>query len=349
MTDKILFSENIAKDLSELLETYSEDKIFFIVDENTYIHCYPIVQRALKSSYVIQIRAGEKSKTVETANFLWNFLTNHNADRKSIIVNLGGGMITDLGGFVATTYKRGIEFINVPTSLLAMVDASVGGKNGVNLGSYKNHVGTFNEPKKVLISSVFLKTLPKRQMLSGFAEIIKHALLKSEKVWQKIKAINPEEPDLDYMQIIIKESVKIKLDIVRADPQELGIREALNFGHTIGHALETFLLSTGVDIVHGEAVAVGLIMELFLSNQKYTFPLEKLFEVVEYLATYFPSFKIQYSDYEKVYEIMKHDKKNKNNQIIFTLLEAVGKIHTSQVCEKKSVFEAFNFYFQVKK
>lgn len=349
-SSNILFTDNILQELVESLKKYRDDKIFVITDDNTYKYCYPAIREIqIKKTNVVKIPAGEKSKNLPTAQFLWNFLIDNNADRKSVVINLGGGMITDLGGFVASTFKRGIDFINIPTSILAMVDASVGGKNGVNFNHYKNFIGTFNSPKQVLICTDFIKTLPQRHIISGLSEVVKHALLSDDEKWAKVKNINPEDVDFDYLKFVIHDSVKVKEDIVEKDPEEKGIRQALNFGHTVGHAIETFLNNKGYDVYHGEAIAIGLIVELFISNQKFTFPFDKLFEITEYLATYFPSYNFDYDDYEELYSLMKKDKKNTNNQIIFTLLEDVGKIKIEQTCSKETVFEALNFYFQVKK
>lgn len=350
MNETIKFSNNVSVDLNKILLKYNRDKIFVLTDENTFIHCYPLIKTTFtKEPYVIEIPAGEKSKNIETVTFLWNFLTTHNADRKSVLINLGGGMITDLGGFVASTYKRGIDFINIPTTVLGIVDASIGGKNGINLENYKNHIGTFNQPAAIISYTDFLKTLPQKQILSGFAEVIKHSLLSNQETWKKIKNINPEKLDLEELNLILKESSNIKQNIVNNDPKETGIREALNFGHTVGHAIETFFTNKNIDILHGEAIAIGLIAELFISNQKFTFPFEKLFEITEYLATYFPSYKIDYNDYDELYNIMKHDKKNKNNKIIFTLLKNIGEVEINQTCTKKIFFESLNFYYQIKK
>jgi 3-dehydroquinate synthase len=349
MKNDYIFSNNFI-DLKKHISHYHTDKIFVLCDENTFIHCLPkIIDIFDKEPITIQIPAGEDNKSIDTAIFIWNFLTNHNADRKSLLINLGGGMITDLGGFVASTYKRGIDFINIPTTLLAQVDASIGGKNGINLNNYKNIVGLFNPPKLVYINADFLSTLPSQQLRSGFAEVIKHALIDNENTWKKIKTINPENIDLEYLQIIIKESVAIKMKIVNNDPHEKGLREALNFGHTIGHAIETFFNRKKINILHGEAIAIGMIAELFLSNKKFTFDFHKLFEIAEYIATYYPAFKIEYNNYDEIYDIMKHDKKNKNNQIRFSLLKDIGQIQTNQTVDKEDIIQALNFYFQIKR
>ncbi len=345
-----IFSTDIVKDLTQYTQNYKEDKIFVLADENTSKHCYEKISDAFERSPVmIEIPAGEKSKSIETTTFLWNYLTNIKADRKSLLINLGGGVITDIGGFVASTFKRGIDFINIPTSLIAQVDAAIGGKNGINLDEIKNQIGTFRNPVANIISAQFVETLPQRHITSGFAEIVKHSLLESRKEWTKIKAINPQSIDFRYLQHIIEDSAKIKLKFIETDPFEKNEREALNFGHTVGHALESFFLKKGVDILHGEAVSIGLISELFLSNKYLMLDFETLFEVSEYLATYFPSYPLVYDDYEAVWELMKYDKKNKENQIKFTLLKNIGEYKINNTCEKQELFEALNFYYQVKK
>ena len=350
MKNTNFFSQNIKEDLKTIIKRYSDDKIFVLVDDNTFLHCYPLIKNAFaKEPILIEIPAGEKMKNLETTKFLWEFLSNYGANRSSLLINLGGGVITDMGGFAASSYQRGIDFINIPTTILAQVDASIGGKNGVNLNNLKNQIGFFNSPIKNIIYSDFLKTLPKREIIAGFAEIIKHALINSEEDWNKTKTINPENIDLDNFQEIITNSIKIKINFVESDPLEEGRREALNFGHTIGHAVETYINRKGISILHGEAVAIGLIVELFLSNKIFAFDFKKLFEIVEYLATYFSSFELAYEDYEQIYEIMKHDKKNRKNQIRFTLLKDIGDVEIGQTCEKEIIFEALNFYFQVKK
>jgi len=316
--NKIIFTNDVSKELKLTIENYSTSKIFIFTDDNTSKYCYHRILPAFEQEPVlIEIPAGEKMKNIDTANFLWNLLSTHNAERTSLMINLGGGVITDLGGFVASTYKRGIDFINVPTSLLGMIDASIGGKNGINFNNLKNHIGLYNNPKINIISAEFLDTLPEDQMVSGFAELVNHSLLTSQEEWNKIKSINPENVDLDYLQSIIKRSAEIKIRIVDSDPDEKDCREALNFGHTIGHAIESFFTDKNVPILHGEAVAIGLIAELFLSNKNFMFDFKKLFEVVEYLATYFKSFEIKFDEYEQIYEFMKQDKKIKKIKLDF--------------------------------
>ncbi len=349
MENNILIAKNIKSELSELLADFSEEKIFVLTDSNTFIHCLPKIENIFKKKPIIKkIPAGEKSKNIESVYSIWEFLIDNKADRNSLLLNLGGGVITDLGGFAASTFKRGIKYINIPTSLLAMVDAAIGGKNGINFKKYKNQIGIFNNAD-VLIFTKFLETLPQRHLRSGFAEMIKHSLLDSTKTWEKISSVNPQNIDLDYLQILIKESINIKLKIIKSDPFEKGLRKALNFGHTIGHSLETYFSSKNIDILHGEAVAIGLISELFLSNKVFTFNFMKLFEITEYLATYFPSYKINYDDYNEILNIMHQDKKNRNDEIRFSLLERIGKIHINQICSNEDIFQSLNFYYQVKK
>lgn len=345
-----VFTNKVIEELKPIVEKYHQSKIFILTDDNVSQYCLPLIKDDFDfNPILIEIPAGEKMKNIETASFLWDFLSTNNADRTSLLINIGGGVITDMGGFVAATYQRGIDFVNIPTTLLAQVDASIGGKNGVNLNELKNQIGTFKLPIKNIISTKFLETLPKKELIAGFAEVIKHSLLGSDEIWNKIKTINPENIDLIFFQDIVEESAKIKFSIVESDPLENDIREALNFGHTVGHAVETYVNRKGIEILHGEAVAIGLIVELYLSNTVLTFDFKKLFEISEYLATYFSSFDLPYEDYEQIYEIMKHDKKNKNNEIRFTLLKDIGDILVGQVCKKENIFEALNFYFQLKK
>ena len=348
--NNLFFSENIIEELSSFLREKFTNKIFVLFDENTKKYCYPLIQDAfIQKPVEITIPAGEKSKNIDFVKHVWKNLTEKNADRQSLLINIGGGKVSDLGGFAAGTYQRGIEYVNIPTSLLAQIDASVGGKTGINLDDLKNQIGLFNEPKAVFIASKFLKTLPQRELISGLAEMLKHSLLDNQDSWNKIKRIYPERIDFTYLHTLIKESVEFKMKIVKSDPLEKANREALNFGHTIGHAIETYFNRNNIEILHGEAVAIGMICELFLSNKVLSFNFKKLFEVSEYLATYFKSFKIDYNIYDEIYEIMKHDKKNKQDSIRFTLLRDIGDFEINQQCSKEDIFEALNFYFQIQK
>jgi len=348
--NNLTFVDNIDNELADYFKPYSSEKIFVLVDQNTFKNCYPVIRNSLPDSHIIiTIPFGEKSKTLEFVNFIWENLSQAGADRKSLLINLGGGVITDIGGFAAGTYQRGIDFINIPTTLLAQIDASIGGKTGFNLNNLKNQIGIFNLPKAVFISSQFLETLPQREFVSGFAEKIKHALLSGKEYWERLKVIKLETIDPQYLKLLIKESINIKLAIVESDPFEKGNREALNFGHTIGHAIETFFNRRNISILHGEAVAIGIIAELFISNKIASFNYLNLFDVAEFLATYFKSFDFNYNDYDELIDIMKHDKKNKNNSIVFTLLNDFGKFEIGKNCSDEEIVEALNFYFQIKK
>lgn len=350
MEEEIVFCSNIKQDIGELLKNYAQNKIFVISDSNTCDLCFPkIAEVFVNEPHIIKINAGEKNKNLQTTEQIWVEMLKNDADRKSLVINLGGGMVTDIGGFAASTFKRGIDFINIPTSLMAMVDASIGGKNGINLYNFKNQIGLFNLPLKTIICKDFLTTLPQRELISGYAEMIKHGLLWSKKTWSKLRNIDPKNIDYEYLEILIRESVEIKTHFVEQDFKENGLREALNFGHTIGHAIESFFIGQNIDILHGEAVAVGLIVETFLSNKVLSFDIKSLFQVIEYIASFFPSFKIEFKDYMQLIRIMEKDKKNKGGQIRFTLLKNFGEFALNQTCTIEDIIEGFNFYFQVKR
>jgi 3-dehydroquinate synthase len=293
---------------------------------------------------IIEIEAGEIHKTIDTCVGVWNALSNLNADRKSLIINLGGGVVTDLGGFVASTYKRGIKYINVPTSLLAMVDASVGGKTGVDLNTLKNQIGVINIPEMVLVDTHFLCTLPQNEMRSGLAEMLKHGLIFSEEYWNKfidLSLLNIE--DLDEL---IYESIIIKQNIVDLDPFEDNLRLTLNFGHTLGHAIESYYLSnpTKPNLLHGEAVAIGMVLASYLSFKLCGFSEEKNQEIKNLITKIFGRIKINKADYSPIIELLKHDKKNEHGNINFVLLEAMGKPKINCLVENSLIIEAFKFY-----
>ena len=341
-------NENFSDHLISIIRNYNSDKIFILADNNTFKYCYPLIEHVfLQPPFILKIESGEQAKKIGTIEKLWSKLLELNADRKSLLINLGGGVVSDIGGFVASTFKRGISFINIPTTLLSMVDAAIGGKNGINFYNFKNIIGTFSNPQAVIINSEFLKTLPKEHLISGFAEVVKHSLLDSESAWHKVKYINFDEPDFEYLSLIIKESASFKQKIVESDPKEKGVREILNFGHTFGHAIESLFKNKNKEIQHGEAVAIGIICELFLSNKILNFDFQILFEISEFIAKTFPIYKIEYDDYDLIYDFMKQDKKNKDNKIHFTLLEKIGSPIINQTCEKDEIFQALNFYFQM--
>jgi len=296
------------------LDISGYSKIAILVDENTKRDCLPKLQQ-LEKSIVIEIKSGEEYKNIDTCNFIWEQLTKNNFDRNSLLINLGGGVIGDMGGFCASTYKRGIDFLQIPTTLLAMVDASVGGKLGVDFNGLKNQIGLFNNPKSVLVNPDFLKTLPENQLRSGFAEVVKHALISDSNLWKQLALAPFESLDLEN---IIETSVQIKNNIVESDPFEKGDRKKLNFGHTFGHAIESYYLEKGTPILHGEAVFMGLILETEISHLSET---DKN-EIKNYILS---NFALPYTP--KKYNLRKfliNDKKNQNGKISFSLLNSIG-------------------------
>ena len=323
----------------QVLRTYSQ--VALLVDENTKQYCYPLLKPYLKNAILIEIQSGEINKNLTTCGQIWAALTAYNFDRHSLLLNLGGGVIGDMGGFCAATYKRGIDFIQIPTTLLAQVDASVGGKLGVDFQSYKNHIGVFQEPLQVWIHPSFLKTLPERQLLSGLAEVIKHSLIADGKQWEKL-----HRKDVGNWETFIPQSIAIKSKIVAQDPHEtLGIRQALNFGHTVGHAVERFFLGHSErHLLHGEAVAVGMICESFLSWQRGLLSKRDLETIQRYLHKIYGKVKILESEIEPILENVLQDKKNKNRIIKCVLLEGIGNVRTEVEVSEGEVEESLRYY-----
>lgn len=308
--------------IQELDQTISkhEGSVFFLVDENTHEHCLPVVLSELPSLgdfEILEMAAGEENKTLEMANQLWLAMLELNADRYSLLINIGGGVVTDMGGFVAALFKRGIDFIHVPTSLLAMVDAAHGGKTGVDLNMAKNVVGSFSLPSLVVLMPEVLTTLPENHLFSGYAEMLKHALIADKKHWSAI-ALN----ELYIDETIIEKSAAIKIDIVEKDPTEQGMRKVLNFGHTLGHAIESYCLQTGNTVLHGEAVAAGMICAAFLSVKKVGLTEESFQQIVEVVQRNFK--KISVNDIDALLDWLQHDKKNINSEFRFVLIKEIG-------------------------
>lgn len=346
----ISFTNDISN-LQFLLKEYSNKRTFILVDENTKQYCYPLIKHFLPPNIkTIEIKSGEENKTIESVKHIWQSLSENGADRKSLLINLGGGVIGDMGGFAASTFKRGIKFINLPTTLLSQVDASVGGKTGFDFLGLKNEIGCFNAPEKVIIHPGFLRTLDEDNIVSGYAEMIKHALIHDESHYEKLRAFNLDKEGLDYDALLnlIKKSVGIKEYFVRTDPYEANIRKALNFGHTYGHAIESYFMGTDNELLHGKAVAFGMIFELFLSNKKCLFPVVKLLDIAKYITEVYGKLNFTKDNYEAFYKLMQHDKKNDAAGINFTLLSGIGEVEINQNATKQEVFEAFDFYLQLK-
>lgn len=324
-------------------KNYSQ--VIILVDENTKIHCLPKVLEwiNLPDQKVIEIPSGEIHKTIDTCCSVWQKLADFGADRKSILLNIGGGVVTDLGGFVASTYKRGIDFINIPTTLLAMVDASVGGKTGVDFGMLKNQIGVIKAPQAVIIHSKFLSTLEKKQFISGYAEMLKHGLIASEEHWNTLG-----EQKLNVDEQLIKASVAIKAAIVSNDPYEQGERKKLNFGHTLGHAIESYFLEKEFknDLLHGEAIAVGMILESYLSHKLCGLSKIEMDEIKTVITSFYPKVYIDSMEHEEILSYMKHDKKNSHGNVNFTLLTAIGHAVFDKKVDEGLFKEAFSYYKQ---
>ncbi|GIJ96198.1 3-dehydroquinate synthase [Capnocytophaga stomatis] len=343
----VYFNEFGFSFLGNLLQEKNYSKIFILVDENTNQFCLSLFLSELAtetSIEVIEIEAGEEFKNIETCTQVWYALSELGGDRKSLLINLGGGVVTDLGGFVASTYMRGIDFVNIPTTLLAMVDASVGGKTGVDLGALKNQIGVINNPLGVIIDSRFLATLPAEQLRSGMAEMFKHGLIQSEQYWNKM--LNLKDLTLDDLDALIYESVLIKNNVVEQDPTEKSLRKTLNFGHTLGHAIESYCLQNTdrQTLLHGEAIAIGMVLAGFLSVEKLNFPKEKCFEIKEILSQYFEKQYFKQEEIEEIINLMKFDKKNSHGNINFVLLEDIAQPKLDCLIEKELIYRAFNYY-----
>ena len=345
MESRIIISKDIEQQLSCALNSCACDKLFVLMDKTTYALCWPKLEKMLQSyqPILITIEATDTHKDIDSLMNVWKILSDKCGTRQSCLLNLGGGMVTDLGGFAASTFKRGINFINIPTTLLAMVDASVGGKTGINFNGLKNEIGVFNDSRFVLIDTLFLKTLDAKNFYSGYAEMLKHGLISDEKMWKELISFSLFSPDFEQLQRMVSESIQVKEKIVEQDPHEQNIRKALNFGHTFGHAFESWSLSRK-PILHGYAVAYGMICELYLSCIKSGFPTEKMRATVRFIREHFGYLPITCDDYDELITLMTHDKKNRNGIINFTLLGEIGDIHINQTATKDEIKETLDFF-----
>ena len=342
---KVIISEQLEKVLTESVATCQADRSFILTDETTQALCWPVIQNypCVKDAKTITIKAGDTHKDLESISHVWSELQRMGATRHSLLINLGGGMVTDLGGFAASTFKRGISFINIPTTLLSMVDASVGGKTGINFGGLKNEIGVFNNANCVILDTTFLQTLDEENILSGYAEMLKHGLISTEAHWTELMNFNIESPDLKELGDLVAKSVQVKERIVTEDPTEKGIRKALNLGHTVGHAFESLALQRK-PVLHGYAVAWGLVCELYLSVAKTGFPVDKMRQMARYIFEHYGRMPITCDDYPTLLELMTHDKKNTGSNINFTLLGGIGDIRINQTATKEEIEEALDFY-----
>ena len=344
----VIITKNIASELEQYLSSHKYDKIFVLTDENTYDKCFPSLStvQSINNTQQITIKAGDTNKNIEQVLAIWEVLSNSGASRNSLLINLGGGMVTDLGGFAGATFKRGLHTLNIPTTLMASVDAAVGGKTGINFSGLKNEIGSFYNSDCVLIDCVFLQTLDRDNLLSGYAEMIKHGLISDEKVLCDVLSFDfiNNNVDVEKLNELVETSVAIKERIVAEDPTEKSVRKALNLGHTIGHAFESLSFEKKCPILHGHAVAAGLVAELYLSYQCCGFPLETLRRTVNYIKAHYAPFIYYCDDYEVIYELMTHDKKNEGGIINFTLLAKPGDIRINQSIDKEKIFESLDFY-----
>ncbi|MGL4851114.1 MAG: 3-dehydroquinate synthase [Phocaeicola sp.] len=334
------------RNIEDAIAKCPHDRLFILVDTHTQQLCVPLLTEieVCKQAHLITIGAEDSHKTVESLSHVWSDLSNNGATRHSLLINVGGGMVTDLGGFAAATFKRGMSYINIPTTLLAMVDAAVGGKTGINFNGLKNEVGVFSPAESVLIYGEFLRTLDYENIFSGYAEMIKHGLISTPNHWAELVQFDFDTINYEQLQALIAQSVQIKKEVVTEDPYEHGIRKALNLGHTVGHAFESLALQLQMPLLHGYAVAWGLVCELYLSHTKVGFPSDKLRQAVQFVKAHYGTFAFDCTQYDSLYEFMTHDKKNQGGVINFTLLSDIGDIKINQTATKEEVLEMLDFY-----
>lgn len=328
--------------LGNYLRHQGYSRIFVLTDENTAIACWPLLSSQLSGATHFSVKGGERFKSLSTCEAVWQRLSDERADRGAVLVNLGGGLIGDLGGFSAACYKRGISFVQVPTTLLSMVDASVGAKTGVNFAHFKNQVGAFKEPDAVFIDPVFLKTLSEQEVRSGFAEMLKHGLIADQPRWSQLTA-QRDWPD-DWSTEIAA-SIQIKIDIVSQDPFEKGPRKALNFGHTIGHALESFFMEQETKLLHGEAVALGMVAEAYISADHNLLSTAERDQVRDAIFARYPRPSISRNDFPALAELCLQDKKNRDARILCTLLKGLGNFLVDQEINRSDIDSALTYTF----
>lgn len=343
---EVILCESLENSLAEAIKKCPHDRLFILTDEHTHRLCLPQLQNipAIQDATEIIIGAEDVHKNLETLASVWQALSEQGATRHSLLINLGGGMVTDLGGFAAATFKRGIAYINIPTTLLSMVDASVGGKTGINFNGLKNEIGVFAPASSVLLETEFLRSLDAHNFFSGYAEMLKHGLISTPEHLAELLSFDTEQIDYAALKAMVGRSVQVKENIVEQDPKEHGIRKALNLGHTIGHAFESLALAENRPVLHGYAVAWGIVCELYLSHIKTGFPKEKMRQTIQFIKENYGAFAFNCKQYDRLYELMLHDKKNTAGIINFTLLKEVGDICLNQTADKETIFEVLDFY-----
>lgn len=342
LPDYIHITTNAADSLKAFLDEHHFSQIFVLTDEHTGELCWPLIAAALPEQTVhVRVLSGEGNKNLATCSIIWDKLTAENADRRALLINLGGGVITDMGGFCASTYKRGIDFVNIPTTLLAQVDASIGGKLGIDFNGFKNQIGVFQTASKIIVDPIFLGTLPEEELKSGFAEVIKHNLIADQGLYKSLQQAKFSE--IDWLKCI-ESSLKIKNSIVEADPREAGERKFLNFGHTIGHAVESFYLDTERHLRHGEAIAIGMIAEAYLSAKKLELPLAEVADLAGYIASIYQPAPIYTDDFEAIVRLTLQDKKNTGQQVNCVLLKSIGHPVYDVVIDEEEIIAALKYY-----
>lgn len=346
MRQDVIISHHLEQDLFQAISRIQHDKLFVLTDTTTLKLCWPLIRDYpfLQAAKMISIGTTDENKTLQTLASVWEALQRGGATRHSLLICLGGGMVTDLGGFAASTFKRGIHFINIPTTLLSMVDASVGGKTGINFGGLKNEIGVFNNADSVILSSAFLRSLDDSNIRSGYAEMLKHGIISNTENWKELLAFDLDRIDYTRLQQMIATSVAIKEHIVEEDPTEQGLRKALNLGHTSGHAFESLALEENRTVLHGYAVAWGLVCELYLSARRLRFPKEKLSQTLHFIKQTYGVFTFNCKQYDRLYQFMTHDKKNQSGIINFTLMNDIGDIRINQSASKEEIFDMLDFY-----
>ncbi|GAB3197784.1 3-dehydroquinate synthase [Pontibacter aydingkolensis] len=342
MNEAIYIGQDVLQDLSDFLRNRAFSKVVVLVDENTLYHCYPAIKPYLSEHDLIQVKSGEEHKTLQTCEHIWQRMTELNLDRWAVLVNLGGGVIGDMGGFCAAVFKRGLYFVQVPTTLLAQVDASVGGKTGIDFHGLKNHIGVYQEPQAVFINPAFLQTLPPKQLKSGYAEIIKHWLIADADAFQTQRHVGLFTEDWEDL---IRHSVSIKSKVVEADPLEGGYRKVLNFGHTVGHAVESYLLEKpGRELLHGEAVALGMLCEAWLSVNHKLLQQEELDKIETFLVSVYEKVQLSEADIQSIAQLALQDKKNTRTTINCTLLSGIGEAVYNQPVTVQQIVESLRYY-----
>lgn len=341
LPENILFTDRPAQDLHAFLASRRYSRVAVLVDENTVAHCLPLLQDGLPSHQKIVIRSGEEQKNLQTCILIWEEMTLMALDRHAVLIVVGGGVLGDMGGFCAATYKRGIDFVLVPTTLLSQVDASIGGKLGVDFDSFKNHIGVFQQPALTMLYSGFLRTLPPSELRSGFAEVIKHCLISDHEMFDKISSTNLEGQDWDAL---LRHSVEFKARITSEDPKEKGLRKILNAGHTVGHAVESYLLASGKRILHGDAIAIGIVAEAFIARQRGMLTPDELTRISNFVIKVFGKISLTESEIENASVLALQDKKNKDNKILCVLLEGIGHCKWDQEISLEEFKESLRYY-----